>query len=125
MLYPTNPDNPDAGPWIAANHAGFMVTWIVGASTDNPGTPMWTLTTNNGFNWSPVCSILSTPSTTIGGPVGLSANKNGFVATWLDTNDSNVYASFYTTPSLDDLASNPFALRLYQKYNARLTTPTF
>jgi hypothetical protein len=30
--------------------------------------------------------------------VGLSANSNGFVATWLDSNDSNAYASFY--PSL-------------------------
>ena len=75
-----------------------MSTWVVGASQGSPGSPVWTLTNNNGFNWTPVCSILDTPSTTIGGPVGLSANPQGFVATWLDSNDSNGYASFYFTP---------------------------
>ena len=95
-----NPDNPDAGPWVAANSAGFMVTWIVGDSENNPGSPMWTFSNNNGFNFTPVCSILATESTTIGGPVGLSANSQGFVATWLDSNDSNAYASFYSGPAL-------------------------
>ena len=65
----------------------------------SPGSPMWTLSNNNGFNWTPVCSILPTLSTTIGGPVGLSANSQGFVATWLDSNDSNAYASFYSDSS--------------------------
>jgi len=96
--FTTNPANPDAGPWVAANQAGFMSTWIVGASANSPGTPMWTLSSNNGFNWTPVCSILATPSTTIGGPVGLSANTQGFIATWLDSSDLNAYASFYATP---------------------------
>ena len=75
-----------------------MSTWVVGASEGSPGSPMWTFSSNNGFNWTPVCSILPTVSTTIGGPVGLSANSQGFVATWLDSNDSNAYASFYSGP---------------------------
>jgi hypothetical protein len=91
-------NNPDAGPWIAANEAGFLSAWVVGASQGSPGSPYWTFTSNNGFNLTPLCSILATPSTTIGGPVGLSANSRGFVATWLDSNDGNAYASFYAGP---------------------------
>jgi hypothetical protein len=110
--FTTNPTNPAAGPWVAANQAGFMSTWIDGG---NPGTPVWTLSTNNGFNFTPVCSILATESTTIGGPVGLSANSTGFVATWLDGNDSNAYASFYYTP-VSNGAGNLFVGLLEQKY---------
>ncbi len=28
-----NPSDTDAGPWVAANHAGFMSTWIVGSQS--------------------------------------------------------------------------------------------
>lgn len=97
--FATNPRNPDAGPWVAANQAGFISAWVVGENQNDPGTPVWTFSANNGFDWTPVCSILAAPSSTIGGPVGLSANNHGFVATWLDSNDSNAYASFYFTPA--------------------------
>ena len=50
--------------WIYVNVA-------VGTSQAVPGTPVWTFTSNNGFNFTSVCSILSTTSTTIGGPIGL------------------------------------------------------
>lgn len=113
-----NPSNPDAGPWVAANQVGFMSTWVVGASQNSPGTPMWTLSSNNGFNWTPVCSILPTASTTIGGPVGLSANAQGFVATWLDSADGNAYASLYATPS--STALSQCALTLARKYGPLL-----
>jgi hypothetical protein len=109
-------NNPDAGPWVAANQAGFMSAWVVGASQGSPGSPFWTFTNNNGFNLTPLCSILATESTTIGGPVGLSANSKGFVATWLDFNDSNAYASFYSTPP----PSNLFVELLEQKYGPLL-----
>ncbi|MGB8467376.1 MAG: hypothetical protein WCE21_00065 [Candidatus Babeliales bacterium] len=122
--FATNPDNPDAGPWIAANHAGFMSTWVVGANQGSPGSPVWTLSTNNGFNFTPVCSILSNTSTTIGGPVGLSANAAGFVATWLDSNDSNAYASFYGTPipvpPTPVFSTNAFVQLLEKKYGPLL-----
>ncbi|MBY0109490.1 MAG: hypothetical protein K2X90_00015 [Candidatus Babeliaceae bacterium] len=95
-----NPSDTEAGPWVAANYTGFISAWIVGSSADSPGSPMWTLSNNNGFNWTPVCSILPTLSTTIEGPVGLSANAQGFVATWFDSNDSNAYTSFYSAPGL-------------------------
>jgi hypothetical protein len=114
-----SPDNPDAGPWVAANQNGFMSVWVVGASQGSPGTPMWTFTRNNGFNFTPVCSILSTPSTMIGGPVGLSANTRGFVATWLDGNDSNAYASFFVTP-ISTTSGNQFVSLLEQKYGPLL-----
>lgn len=114
-----NPDNPDAGPWVAANQAGFMSVWVIGASQGSPGSPVWTLTANNGFNFTPVCSILSAASTTIGGPVGLSANTQGFVATWLDGNDSNAYASFYVTPP-NTTSNNIFVTLLEQKYGPLL-----
>jgi hypothetical protein len=114
-----NPSDTDAGPWVAANNAGFMSTWIVGSSAGSPGSPMWTLSNNNGFNWTPVCSILATVSTTIGGPVGLSANFKGFVSTWLDSNDSNAYASFYLTYSTP-VSNNLFVTLLEQKYGALL-----
>ena len=91
-------NNPDAGPWIAANQGGFMSAWVIGASQGSAGSPFWTFSSNNEFNMTPLCSILETESTTIGGPVGLSANSVGFVATWLDSNDSNAYASFYAGP---------------------------
>lgn len=93
-------NNPDTSPWVAANQAGFLSAWVVGSDEGSPGSPMWTFTSNNGFNLTPLCSILATPSTTIVGPVGLSANTQGFLATWLDSNDSNAYASFYMGPVL-------------------------
>lgn len=114
-----NPSDPDAGPWVAANSTGFMSTWVVGSSEGSPGSPMWTFSNNNGFNWTPVCSILSTTSTTIGGPVGLSANYQGFVATWLDSNDANAYASLYSIPTSTPL-NNVFVTLLQQKYGPLL-----
>lgn len=114
-----NPSNPLAGPWVAANHAGFMATWIVGAGTNDPGTPIWTLSANYGFNWTSQCSILQTESTTILGPVGLSANDQGFVATWLDGNDSNAYAAFYYTP-VTNSSGNAFVGLLQTKYGPLL-----
>ena len=66
------------------------------------------------------CSILQTPSTTIGGPVALSANARGFVATWFDYNDYNGYASFYFTPLSAASASNQFVGLLQQKYGPLL-----
>lgn len=117
----SSPNDPDAGPWVASNQNGFISAWIVGASEGSPGTPMWTFTSNNGFNFTPVCSILSTPSTTIGGPVGLSANTRGFVATWLDGNDLNAYASFFVTPlSSGSTSGNLFVSLLEQKYGPLL-----
>lgn len=107
-----NPSNPDAGPWVAANQTGFMTVWTVS------GNPVWTFSTNNGFNFTPVCSILSAPSTTIFAPMGLSANAQGFVVTWLDTNDLNAYASFYTTPTTT--YNNIFVTLLQQKYDPLL-----
>jgi hypothetical protein len=105
--------DPAAGPWIASNQSGFMASW-----TDaGPGNPTWTFTSNNGFNFTPVCSILATPSTTIAGPVGLSANTRGFIATWLDTNDENAYVSFFATPlSSSSTAGTNFVALLEQKY---------
>ncbi len=97
-VFTDNPINPLAGSSVAANQTGFVASWIVADGEDIPGTPVWIESSNNGFNWTPVCSILQTPSTTIGGPVGISANTLGFVATWLDTNDSNAYAAFYAGP---------------------------
>ncbi len=119
-LLTSSPANPDAGPWVAANHAGFMSTWVVGASQGSPGSPVWTLSNNNGFNWAPVCSILSLTSTTIGGPVGLSANTQGFIATWLDSNDANAYATFYATPAPTPPPATPFVTLLQQKYGPLL-----
>lgn len=114
-------DNPDAGPWVAANHAGFLSTWVVGASQGSPGSPMWTLSQNNGFNWTPICPMLSAPSTTIVAPIGLSANGRGFVATWLDTNDANAYATFYSTPAPNPSSDNNiFVTLLKQKYGPLL-----
>ena len=108
----TGPSDPNGagGPWVAANQIGFMSTSIIG------GSPMWTLSTNNGFNWTSSASILATPSTTIVGPVGVSANSKGFVATWLDSVDSNAYASFYLSPPTNNL----FDILLEQKYGSLL-----
>lgn len=113
----TSPNNPYAGPWVAANQTGFMSTWVVGTSMGTPGSPMWTFSDNNGFNWTPVCSILPTLSTTIVAPMGLTANTQGFVATWLDTNDANAYASFYVTPGT---SNDLFVTLLQQKYGPLL-----
>jgi hypothetical protein len=89
------PPSPAANsfPWIAANQAGFISTWNVS------GNPVWQVSIDNGFDWTPSCSILNTASSTITGPVALSANMRGFVSTWMDTNDSNAYVSFYFTPA--------------------------
>jgi hypothetical protein len=95
-----------------------MSAWVIGSGTDAPGSPVWIFSDNNGFNWTPVCSILSTPSTTISGQIGLSGNYQGFVATWLDSNDSNAYASFYTTASAS--ATDIFVTLLQQKYGPLL-----
>lgn len=112
---------PQTGPSVASNHAGFMSAWIVGENQNDPGSPVWMLSNNNGFNWTPVCSIVQTPSTTITGPLGLSANTHGFVATWLDTNDSNAYASFYwTPPSAGSTSNDLFVTLLQQKYGPLL-----
>ncbi len=78
-------------PWITANQTGFMSTWNVN------GNPIWLLSADNGFDWTPQCSILATPSATVFAPVALSANSEGFMATWVDTYDLNAYASFYAT----------------------------
>ena len=117
--FASTPPNDPTTPWVAANGAGFMSAWVVGSGSGSPGTPVWTFTSNNGFNWTPVCSILSAPSTTIEGPVGLSANTQGFVATWLDSNDSNAYASFYAL-SAPASSTNLFVLLLQQKYGPLL-----
>lgn len=109
---------PQTGPWVASNSNGFMATWVVGAGANDPGTPMWTFSSNNGFNWTPLCSILQTESTTIVGPIGLCANNTGFAATWLDSNDSNAYASFYATPASSDYSL--FVKLLQQKYGPLL-----
>ncbi len=119
-IFNPNAPAPDAGPWVAGNQAGFMATWVVGPSEGSPGSPIWTLTTNNGFNFTPQCSILQTPSTTIGGPIPLSANTRGFVATWFDYNDDNGYASFYFTPLNASSGSNQFVSLLQQKYGPLL-----
>jgi len=106
------------GPWMAANQAGFMSTWIgdTSGSGSYPDTPMWMLLSDNGFTWGPQCSILNTPIT-IDGPVILSANSQGFVATW-EGSDSNPYAAFYSTPFTPSTptGSTAFAGRLIQKY---------
>ncbi len=106
-----NPTNLDAGPWVAANQNGFICIWT------NNGNPVWTLSTNNGFNWTTATPILVGPSTsaTIFAPIGLSANGKGFIATWLDTADSNAYATFYATPPT--VGDNIFVNLLQQKYN--------
>jgi hypothetical protein len=81
-------------PWIAVNKAGFVSTWSAG------GDAAWAITTNNGFDWTPQCSILSSPSSSIFSPIALSANDQGyFVATWIDSNDNNAYTSFYFNAS--------------------------
>jgi hypothetical protein len=77
------------------------------------------LTANNGFNQTPVCSILATPSTTITGLIALSANTQGFVASWIDTNDNNAYATFYYAPP-NAASSNQFVALLEQKYGPLL-----
>ena len=105
------------GPWVAANQTGFISTW-----PDN-STPVWTLSENNGFNWTPVCSILDPVSTAIGGFIGLSANSHGFVASWFDSNDSNAYASFYVTPATTSPAGSLFVTLLQQKYGPLLNEP--
>jgi hypothetical protein len=87
------PAQANAAPWIAVNQAGFMSTSSVS------GNATWMLSTNNGFDWTPQCSILNTPSSTITGPIALSANTRGFVGTWADTNDNNAYVTFYFTPA--------------------------
>ncbi len=109
---------PNSGPWLAANNTGFMSAWVIGSDTDAPGSPVWTFSNNNGFNWTPVCSILATPSTTISGQIGLSGNYQGFVATWLDSNDYNAYVSFYPTASSS--ATDIFVTLLQQKYGPLL-----
>jgi hypothetical protein len=114
--FTTNTDNQNAGPWVAANQAGFMTTW---SGQGSPGTPVWMLTANNGFNQTPVCSILATPSTTITGLIALSANTQGFVASWIDTNDNNAYATFYYAPP-NAASSNQFVALLEQKYGPLL-----
>lgn len=111
----SSPNNPDAGPWVASNPTGFMSSWVIGADESSPGSPVWTFSANNGFNWTPVCPILLTESTTITAPVGLSANTTGFIATWPDTNDSNAYASFYATPAPTPPAAGQ---NIWRKINA-------
>lgn len=91
--FSSNPPDTGAGPWVTANQTGFMFSWVVN------GNPMWATSNNNGFNLSPECSLLNTPSSTINGEVALSANNRGFVATWVDSSDANAYASFYFTPA--------------------------
>ncbi len=116
----TAPRNPGVGPWVAANPTGFMSSWAETADQASyPGTPMWIFSSNNGFNWTPVCSILQSPSsTTILGPVGLSGNYKGFVSTWVDSADSNAYASFYSAPS--STGYDVFVELLQQKYGPLL-----
>lgn len=115
-----SPNDPQTGPWVAANQRGFMSSWVVGAGEGNTGSPMWTFTENNGFNWTPLCPILATESTTITGPIGLSANNRGFIASWLDTNDDNAYVSFYAFPVAGPTSHNPFVTLLEQKYGPLL-----
>lgn len=117
----SSPINTLAGSWVAANQTGFMATWVVGANQNDPGSPVWTFSSDNGFSWTPVCPILATESTTITGPVGLSANSKGFVATWLDSNDNNTYASFYGTPASTS-SFDIFVTLLQEKYGPLLST---
>ena len=104
----TPPSNPDGAPWVVANQTGFMSAWSIN------GNPIWTFTSNNGFTQTPLCSILATSSSTIFAPIALGSNARGFVATWLDTNDNNAYASFYFTPAPISASANLFVGLLQQ-----------
>lgn len=109
----TSPITPQAGPWVTANRTGFMSAWVVN------GSPMWQFSSNNGFNWTPLCSILQNTSTTIVGPVGIGSNAQGFVAAWLDSLDSNAYISLYATPTVSP-TNNLFVTLMQQKYGPLL-----
>lgn len=126
ILAPSAPPPPliDTGnaPWIAANQTGFMSSAIAS------GNAVWRFTANNGFDWTPQCSILAAPSSSISGSVGLSANSRGFIATWYDSSDANAYVSFYATPTpptppAPPIVSDPailFVELLQQKYGPLL-----
>lgn len=109
-------------PWISGNGAGFMATWIDdGLRSGVRASPFWIF--NNGTGWmDTICSILPSVSTTVFGPVITAGSNAGFVATWFDGNDSNIYASFTNqfVPAPTSTSSNPFVNLLQQKYGPLL-----
>jgi len=111
--FASNPPDTGSGSWVAANQAGFMSTWSFN------GNPSWIFTNNNGFNFTPLCSIPNTSLSSITGQVVVSANTRGFVATWPDPNDNNAYATFYITPTFTPPGSL-FVGLLQQKYGPLL-----
>jgi hypothetical protein len=79
--------------WVAGTTSGFMTTWIGNPPCFPSAYAYWSISTDQGLNWSSAALISNSLPSLAYNPIALCGVGSGFMASWLAL-DGNIYASY-------------------------------